>query len=143
MSEEVKAKRVIGRPFVKGQVANPGGRPKTRQVERDMLLAAAPTVVKVYLDAMKATRNGKPNGVPDHDVRVKAADRVADRIWGKTPIPLVGPDGEKLFSGGEALLALLEKVARGLQPDEPGDVLDAAELPTLPEAAGEEDGDDT
>ena len=109
MDSSQPIKKKPGR-WKKGETGNPGGRPRTNPGTRHML-AAAPNVVRVYLEAMKAMTS---DGKPDHDTRIKGADRIADRIWGKTPVPLCGPDGERLFAGGEALLALLEKLATPL-----------------------------
>ena len=70
-----------GRPFKRGQSGNPGGRPKIpadiRQAFRDL----TPLAVETLEEAMEKA---------DWSNRVKAAQVVLERGWGKTPQPVVG-----------------------------------------------------
>ena len=53
-AEDAPKKRVVGRPFVKGQVANPGGRPKTKMVTEAIRSAM-----------LKASRDGERQRVEE------------------------------------------------------------------------------
>ena len=87
-----KAARVPGKPFAKGKSGNPGGRPKKTQEVYDLEAACrsiAPEAVQVLLQIM---RDGK-----QESSRVRAAETVIDRGFGKAAQVLMGPDGKGLF----------------------------------------------
>jgi hypothetical protein len=104
MDETNKAQK-RGRPFEKGNNANPGGRYRLREDVKEMLLELTPAVVRVWADALKAERpvvvgNG-PHAtvemVPDHDVRIKAGEKIMNRIHGTPSQEVTGTDGGPLF----------------------------------------------
>lgn len=72
---------MVGKPFVKGQSGNPGGRPKevaeVRDLARQHTAAAIGTLAKIMNDT-KARESA----------RVAAADALLDRGWGKAPAHL-------------------------------------------------------
>lgn len=71
-----KKARVIGRPIQKGQVLNPGGRPKevahVKELARQWTTEAIQTLAKIMAD----------ESAP-HNARVKASESLLDRAWGK------------------------------------------------------------
>ena len=78
------ARRVIGRPFVKGQTGNPGGRPKA---EVDVVAIArrnGPEAIQMLAEIM---RNPKAS----ESARVSAANSLLDRGFGK---PVQKIDGD-------------------------------------------------
>lgn len=70
-----------------------------------MLVEATPKAAKRVIEALDADRpvvvgNGpgaRMELVPDHDVRIKAANTIMDRIHGKPAQEISGPDGGPLF----------------------------------------------
>jgi hypothetical protein len=81
------AATVPGRPFEKGRSGNPGGRPKgiahaTREVLRQAVAEGEDpslAIIRFYASVL-GDRNEKTV------LRVQAADRLADRGWGKPPM---------------------------------------------------------
>ena len=78
-------KRVIGRPFKKGQSGSPGGRPKTLEAVRELAREHTPA-------AITALANICNNGRSEM-ARVSAASTLLERAWGKPEQALTG-DGE-------------------------------------------------
>lgn len=87
-SEKNARKRGTGRPFVKGQVANPGGRPKIpediKQAFKDLTPKAIETLQKILDDD-----NAK------YADKIKAAEIIMDRGYGK-PTQALDVDVNKL-----------------------------------------------
>jgi hypothetical protein len=84
-----KPKRVVGRPFQKGQSGNPGGRPK--ELEEVKRLAQEYTVAAIKnLARWMASENAKAS--------VSASIAILERGWGKPTQPLEhsGPDKQPL-----------------------------------------------
>ena len=93
MAENRKKPR--GRPFPKGNSANPGGRPKlpedvkhVRELAREYTVEAVATLASVMADG-------------SGPAKVAAANALLDRGWGKAP-QVVDGDGE----GGPVKLSL-------------------------------------
>lgn len=63
---------------------------------REMLEAATPLAAKALIDAVAACDK---DGDPDHDMRVKAANAIFDRIHGKPAQAITGEDGGPLVIG--------------------------------------------
>jgi hypothetical protein len=74
MADASKAKRPPGRPFVKGQSGNPGGRPKMPEELKEAMRGLADKAIRVLSEAMDDD---------DRRVRVMAANAVLDRAYGK------------------------------------------------------------
>lgn len=78
-------------PFEPGQSGNPGGRPKTAKEFRDALMVALKRTdgdkVKLAQVAEALVEEAIKGNVP-------AAKEIADRIDGKVPQGVAGPDGE-------------------------------------------------
>lgn len=85
MTEKPKAKP-RGKPFVKGQVANPGGRPKEVVHVRDLARTYTEEAIRTLAEIMG-------NGDMKEAARVSAAQALLDRGWGKPAQPVDG-DGE-------------------------------------------------
>ncbi len=93
-------KRVVGKPFVSGDPrANPGGRPRMSELSRGLLADAEPAAIKVFIDALNATKTAVFEGTiyassePDHPVRIAAATALLERRLGKAPQAHTGEDG--------------------------------------------------
>lgn len=88
------------RPWKKGQSGNPSGRKKIPEDAKAMLKAATPAAVKLLVDTLNNT-NEKT------ETRVKCAETVLDRVYGKAnqPIDLGGevPKIEIVLNGAEEL----------------------------------------
>ena len=76
-----KNSKTWGKPFEKGKSGNPSGRPKISGDARAMLKAATPAAVKLLVDTLNNT-NEKT------ETRVKCAETVLDRVYGKANQPI-------------------------------------------------------
>lgn len=89
-----------GKPFEKGKSGNPSGRPKMSEDAKAMLKAATSDAVKLLVDTLN-------NPEEKTETRVRCAETVLDRVYGKAnqPIDLGGevPKIEIVLSGAEDL----------------------------------------
>lgn len=69
--------------FRKGQTGNPKGRPKVPTEVKEILKAAAPGAAKLLVE-MVADETQKP------ELRIKCAETVLDRVYGKAVQPIDG-----------------------------------------------------
>lgn len=86
-----KKARGRGRPIQKGQVLNPGGRPKIPEDIKEAARAASAQAIKVLVDIMS-------NEEANQGERIKAAIAILNRAWG-TPaqsVEITGRDGGAL-----------------------------------------------
>jgi hypothetical protein len=98
-----------------------GGRKAISHEVRAMLEAKTPDAAQRLIDALDADRpvvvgNG-PHAtvemVPDHDTRMKAAEAILNRLYGKPTVAVTGEDGGPLRIGADATtLEMLRKLAR-------------------------------
>ena len=89
------------RPWKKGQSGNPSGRAKIPEDAKAMLKAATPAAVKLLVDTLN-------NENERTETRVKCAETVLDRVYGKAnqPIDLGGAVLQlKIVLGGAEELA--------------------------------------
>lgn len=86
------------KPAKKGECRNPNGRPKIPEDARTMLKAATPAAVKLLVDTLN-------NPMEKTETRVKCAETVLDRVYGKAnqPIDLGGeiPKIEIVLGNGQ------------------------------------------
>lgn len=84
---------------------NPGGTGRRRidPAVQEMLLAAAPKAAKALIEALDANRAlvvaEQIAYVPDHDMRVKAANALLDRVYGKPSQTITDEDGGPMRLG--------------------------------------------
>ena len=69
------------KPAKKGECRNPNGRPKIPEDARAMLKAATPAAVKLLVDTLN-------NSNEKTETRVKCAETVLDRVYGKANQPI-------------------------------------------------------
>jgi len=97
MAEKSNVKpRGPGRPIQKGQVLNPGGRPKVPQDVKDACKAASIEAIETLLWIMRNDESG------DNE-RIKAANIILNRAWG-TPTQAIELSGHS----GEAMKLIIE-----------------------------------
>lgn len=86
--------------FKKGYSGNPGGMKAMPQEVKEMLKAAAPEAVKLLTDTMHDPK-------AKIDLRVKCAETVLDRVYGKATQPIEGGLDNKIeiVLGGAAKYA--------------------------------------
>lgn len=86
INQQQPKRRGPGKPFAKGKSGNPGGRPKevaeVRELARQYTEEAVDTLAKIM-------RNGKEPAA----ARVRAAESILDRGYGKASQPIDG-DGD-------------------------------------------------
>ena len=80
-----KNSKTWGKPFEKGKSGNPSGRPKIPEDARAMLKAATPAAVKLLVDTLN-------NSNEKTETRVRCAETVLDRVYGKANQPIELPD---------------------------------------------------
>lgn len=81
--------RPITGKFEKGQSGNPGGRPKVSEDVKTMLKAAAPEAVKLLTETMKDEK-------VKTDLRIRCAETIMDRVYGKAVQPIEGSVDNKV-----------------------------------------------
>ncbi len=69
-----QAKRPRGRPFPKGVSGNPGGRPKSDPVVKEILKAASPDAARTLVELLNSEKDS---------IRLAAAQDILDRTQGK------------------------------------------------------------
>ncbi len=84
MSEKPAIRTPSG-TFAPGVSGNPTGRPRIPNKIREMAKAYTEQATRVLVDALDATRvvGLAAIEVPDHQVRIMAAQAILDRGWGK------------------------------------------------------------
>lgn len=92
-----------GRPFIKGNRANPGGRPKVAADVKALARVHGPDAIarlRVLMDS------------DDGRTAVAACNSILDRAYGKASQPVTGEDGGALKLDVAADVALLETLKR-------------------------------
>ena len=82
-SGKATKRRGPGKPFAKGQSGNPGGRKAVPQEVKEMLKAAT-------TDAAKLLINTISDDQAKLDIRIRCAEVVLDRVYGKAAQPIDG-----------------------------------------------------
>jgi hypothetical protein len=81
-------RKLVGRPWVKGQSGNPAGRkPVLAEIRQKYLDNVDGLLAAILLSAHSSLKSGKTAA------GVAAAHEFLDRITGKAPQPIVGEDG--------------------------------------------------
>ena len=84
MAEKSEKKaRGPGRPIKPGQVLNPGGRPKLDEEYKALVKANTVAAMQVVISLLSSDRE---------DIKLKAAQEIIDRAYGKAAQPIVGSD---------------------------------------------------
>ena len=96
-----KRRRGPGRQFKKGESGNPGGRPKDLQEVKEY----ARVFTKEAMDTLVGIMRKGPT-----KERRTAAERILDRGWGKTEIPITGRDGGPVNVNIPTLVAQLQAI---------------------------------
>lgn len=86
-----KKRRGPGRPFVKGQSGNPGGRPKVTQEQRDALEA----VRALAMEASEVLHLLMTDKKTPAAVRLRAVMEIFDRTYGKAEQPVKVEDSTR------------------------------------------------
>jgi hypothetical protein len=84
--EPAKPKRVVGRPFVKGQSGNPAGRPRVAAEIRELARAHGEEALRTLAELMKSAAK--------EETRARAAEALLDRAYGRPSQSITGEDGE-------------------------------------------------
>lgn len=105
--------------WVKGQSGNPGGRPKTIGHLRDLVREHTNDAIATLAQIM-----GDENAPPD--ARIRAAEALLNRAWGKPPATMEVNGGVAVYSVAEAI-RLAE--ARRLAASGPCDTQQVVALP--------------
>ena len=84
--ETIRQNRQNNGKFAKGNCANPGGRPKLPEELKQLCRAKAEEAINVAAELLNDTQ--QPG-----TVRLKAAEILLDRGYGKAPQALTGEDG--------------------------------------------------
>lgn len=74
-------------PFAKGQSGNPGGRPKLVGKVRELAQEKGEAALRLLIEIMENTN--EPT-----ETRIKAAEKVLDRGFGRPAQAVTGEDGE-------------------------------------------------
>lgn len=74
-------------PFAKGQSGNPGGRPKLVGKVRELAQEKGEAALRLLIEIMENT--SEPT-----ETRIKAAEKVLDRGFGRPAQAVTGEDGE-------------------------------------------------
>lgn len=105
-----------GRPIQKGQVLNPGGRPKEVAHVKELARAWTEEAIRTLAEIMG-------DSTAPHSARVKASESLLDRAWGKaesTATVTVNSDVRDL-STAEILTALAAAGVVGAEAGDSGD----------------------
>ncbi len=81
-----KKKMPVGRPFQKGNCANPGGRPKEAPEVKALARVHTVECIGTLVEIMRKGESERS--------RVAAAESLLCRAWGKPAQPVTGEDGE-------------------------------------------------
>lgn len=107
-----------GRPFPRGVSGNPGGMPAGLAEVKASARAYTTEAIQTLAALMRTAKD---------EVRVKAAEALLDRGWGRSPQALTGEDGGALAlrlqveQAGEGLMARLQALAAAAGPEVPGE----------------------
>ena len=104
-----------GRPIQKGQVLNPGGRPKEVAHVKELARTYTEEAIKTLAEIMSSSE-------APHSARVKASESLLDRAWGKSEstVNVKTPNNVRELSTAEILAALASVGVAGAEtgPDE-------------------------